>query len=275
VIALVAATAHGGAWTKEVGEVYTKAGAEVYHAFTFVAPGTALLDEEGDYFGQQYSVYAEAGVLPGYKGQLLVKVPLVVGVHGAEYSDALGTVPLRATTTRPGDLELGAQVALHPELPISAAVLAKIPLYANGKVGQDYPTFAALFPKPGDGQVDLTGVVYAGGSPIPKSFGEVGLGYRHRTEWFTGWDTSVTYVDGVVFVAKGGYSLGRVLPIVSVDGLKSVKDDTYSREYVTLSGSALIDVAEGLAIEPRIAAELWARKSSRGIGGGIGVSYRR
>lgn len=275
-IAWVAAPALAGAWTRDTGELYTKAGAEVYRAFEFVNSGGALVQDDGSYFGQQYSVYAEAGVIPGGWAQVTVKAPFVVGTLSAEYEDALGSVPLRATTSRLGDLEVGGQVRLHPKAPLALAVIGKIPMYGNESVGEDYPTFRELFPKPGDGQVDLTGWVYAGFVPVDRSFVEVGAGYRHRTELFVGWpSTTLTYVDGVVFLAKGGYRFGKVLPILGIDGLVSVADDPYSREYLSVAATALIDVAEGVAIEPRIAGEPWADKASRGIGGGVGLSYRR
>lgn len=268
--------AHAGAWTKEVGELYAKAGADVYSAFSFVAPGESQLEAEpGGYLGQQYSLYAEAGVLPGYKGQISVALPLVVGTHSTEVSDPLGTIPLRATTARTGDLRVAAQVALHPKLPISAAISVKIPTYANGKVGADYPTYAELFPKPGDGQVDLAGWVYGGFAPFKKGFAELGAGYVHRTESFVGWDTAIGFVDGVGFTGKIGRSFGRVLPILGVDAQLNVAKSQWSRQYVSVGASALIDVVHGVAVEPRLAVEPWAKNASQGIGGGLGVSVRR
>ena len=40
-----------------------------------------------------------------------------------------------------------------------------------------------------------------------------------------GWDTPLSFVDGVPFLAKGGYRLGRVLPIVGIDGLITDRPD--------------------------------------------------
>lgn len=272
--ACLVAAAWAGAWTKEVGELYTKVGADVYRPLAFVMPGDDEVSS-GTYFGQQYGLYAEAGVVPGYKGQLSVSAPLVVGTVHTEYVDSQGTIPLRATTVRPGDLRVAAQVALHPRLPFAAAVEAKIPLYANGRVGEDYPTFSSLFPKPGDGQLDVTTWLYGGFTPFADGFAEIGLGWRHRTELFVGWLTPIHLVDGVVFGAKAGRTFGRVLPIVGVEGVVNPVRDTRSGERVTLYGTALIDLAPGLALEPRISGEVWAKNTSRGIGGGLGVSFRR
>lgn len=273
-IAWLAGTALAGAWTRDAGELYTKVGADLYRPSTFVMPG----DDEvspGTYLGQQYGLYAEAGVSRGHPVQLSLAVPLVVGTVNTVYVDRQGEVPLRATTVRPGDLRVAAQVALHPTAPIAAAVELKLPLYANGAVGADYPTFAELFPKPGDGQIDVTGWLSAGFTPIKGGFVEVGIGWRHRTEVFVGWLTPIRFVDGGVFAAKIGRRFGPVLPIVGVEGLVNPVPDALTRQYATVWGTALVDITEGWAVEPRVSADLWAENTSRGFGGGMGLSYRR
>ena len=69
--------------------------------------------------------------------------------------------------------------------------------------------------------------------------------------------------------------LPRVLPIVGLEGVLNVQQDPRTRQYATVYGPALVDVAHGFAVEPRISGELWAKNVSQGIGGGLGVSYRR
>ena len=69
----------------------------------------------------------------------------------------MGTYSIRATTARAGDLRGAVQVALHPKAPLALAVDVKVPAYANGKVGQEFMALAEVFPKPGDGQVDVGG----------------------------------------------------------------------------------------------------------------------
>lgn len=271
---LLAAAAHGGAWTKDPGELYAKAGADLYRAVRFVSPGTAV-ERDGAYLGQQYGIYAEAGVLPFHPVQLSIAAPVVVGTLWSEVFDPFGALPVRATTARAGDLRVAGQVALHPDLPLSAALEVKVPLYANGSVGADLPTLASLFPLPGDGQVDLTPWLYAGASPADGTFVEAGLGWRHRTEVFVGWDTPITFVDGLAFTAKGGRTFGRVIGVGGAEGVINARSDRYTRQWVALFATALIDVAPGLAIEPRVAGEVWARNASQGLGGGLGLSYRR
>jgi hypothetical protein len=271
--------AHAGAWTKELGELYAKVGADVYGSLRYVSPGTAA--EGGSYFGQQVGVYGEVGVLPEHRGQLVVSAPFVIGTHMGTVNDPTGPVSVRASTARFGDLRAGAQIALHERLPLSAAIEVKVPMYANDSVGAAYPTLEALFPLPGDGQIDATAWVFGGATPWKDTFLEAGVGYRHRTELFLGWDDvpdDIVFVDGIPWVAKGGYTMGNVLLLLGTDGIVSVGDrahDEYTREYVGLFASALIDIAEGIALEPRVAGEVWADHTSQGIGGGLGLSMRR
>lgn len=272
-ITLLASPALAGAWTKELGDGYAKVGAELYAALRYVGPGE-LGGDGGTYLGHQYGAYGEVGVLPGWKGQVSGSLPLVVGTHTAMYSDPFGTAEIRATTVRTGDLRVALQAAIHPELPLAVAVDLKVPTYANGTVGDAYPVYRELFPKPGDGQIDVGASIYGGLSPWDGGFAEVGVGYVHRTEIFVGWDPTFTLSDGVRFAAKGGHTFGRVLPILAVDGILSPSPTEYTRSAVGLSLSALIDLAGGFAIEPRVAADLWAHNTSQGFGAGIGVSIR-
>lgn len=290
-LVLGAADARAGAWTREIGQYYVKGGVGVYRATRFVPPGAA---EPVDlrYGSRQLQAYGELGVLPGHKGQISVFAPLGSGTLRGEVADPLGPVPLRATTVRLGDLRVAGQVALHPELPLAAAVEAKIPMYANGRVGADYPAYQEIFPKPGDGQVDLLGWLYAGASPLPRAFAEVGVGYLHRTEAFVGWDRAsraravaadpqspagaeLTFVDGVVFTAKAGRQLGPVLPILGVEGQLALAESRWTRRFVALYAVALVDVAEGIAIEPSLKGEIWVRSASQGIQAGLALSARR
>ncbi|HHO51185.1 MAG TPA: hypothetical protein ENK18_10015 [Deltaproteobacteria bacterium] len=279
---LLASPAHGGAWTRELGSFYVKGGADLYQAQRFRAPG-APDESEGGYLGQQYSLYAEGGVSPLHPVQLAVSAPLTIGTHRTEIIDAFGPLPVRATTLRGGDLRATIQTALLDRAPVSAAVEIKIPLYANGSVGDSVPNYKELFPKPGDGQIDLTLWLSAGAAVLPDLFVEGGIGYLHRTEVFIGWQTDITFADGARFGGKAGYRvLEPWLMIVGLDGQLAFTqtgpdglEDLYTRQFITLSTSALIDLAEGLSLEPRIAQDLFARNASQGLGVGLGLSVRR
>ncbi len=267
-----AAPAFAGAWTKELGEVYAKASGDLYATGHYVSPEA---ETGGGYVGQQYGAYAEVGVLPGWRGQVTASLPFVVGTHHAVYADPFGEEQLRATTARLGDLRVGAQVALHRRWPLALAVDAKVPTYANGRVGQVYPRYQDLFPKPGDGQVDLAATLLAGASPWSGGFAELGVGYLHRTEWFRGWETDIALADGARFLAKVGHRSGPVLGLVGAEGVWSPDPTPWTRSAVGLWASAMVDVAEGVALEPRVYGEPWVENASRGAGGGLGVSVRR
>jgi hypothetical protein len=275
VIALLAGVAHAGAWTRELGQVYAKAGVDGYYALRYVVPGTDQAVDDG-FTGQQYGVYAEVGVLPGWRGQLTVAAPLLtVGTHSTLVEDPFSTERVRASTLRPGDLRVAAQLALHRTLPLAVSVDVKVPAYDNGGVGSSYPAYRALFPKPGDGQVDVGAMAWAGASLPPGGFAEVGVGFVHRTEAFVAWDPGVALTDGLRFSAKAGAAVGRVTPIAEVGGVISPAATPYTRSAVTASATALIDLAGGFAIEPRVAADLWTRNTTQGLGAGLGLSWRR
>ena len=127
IVALLASAAHAGAWTKEAGQLYAKAGADVYFSDRYVAPAAPDADAEaaevdgGSYLGQQYSLYAEAGLLKAWKVQLALGAPLLVVGSRTLPGDAMGTYSVRATTSRVGDLRAAAQVALHPKAPLALA----------------------------------------------------------------------------------------------------------------------------------------------------------
>ena len=274
--------AEAGGCTRDLGSAYLKASADAYQALTFQAPGESERSD-GNYVGQQYGIYAEAGLSSKHPIQIAVAAPLVtVGTHSTEIFDAFGELPVRATTVRAGDLRVWAQTALSNRAPIAAGLEVKVPLYANGGVGESLRNFDELFPKPGDGQVDVTAWLYAGHAISAKTFAEVGAGYLWRTDAFVGWETAIRFNDGFRLLGKVGTTVGPVLLVGGLDGqfvfsgMADGEVDLYTRRFLAAFGSALIDVGDsGFAIEPRIAYEVWAVNASQGWGGGLGVSWRR
>lgn len=268
---LLVASAHAGGWTRDKGQYYVKAGADVYVALTYVEPGT---DEpvDGSYFGQQYGAYAEVGLPLPHPVQVSASAPLVIGTATGEGATVSGPLSLRATTVRAGDLRLAAQTALTKKAPLAAGVEVKIPLYDNTTVGEDFGAFADVFPEPGDGQVDGTAWLFAGASPSSATFVQGALGYRHR------WDASgqgFELVDGIPFAASGGVTTGSFLWMAQVDGIANLVSDETTRQYLSVGPAAMWTFTDGLALELRGATELWARNASRGIGAGIGLSARK
>jgi hypothetical protein len=276
---LLVSDAAAGAWTKELGEAYAKVSVDLYRTLEFVRAGTA--SQGGAYTGEQVTAYGEVGVLRSWRTQVTLAAPFVVGTHAATIHDPLGPLDVRATTARLGDLRLGTQVALHRKAPIAAAVEVKVPLYSNDSVGEGHPSLAPLFPVPGDGQIDITAWLGAGRAWGP-TFVEAALGYRHRTEWFVAWHPpdDIAFVDGFPWVLKGGHQVGRVLLLAGTEGIVNPTDSQdgssqVTREFASLFAAALVDVAHGIAIEPRLWGEVWAQHTSQGVGAGLGVSFRR
>lgn len=271
--------AQAGAWTRELGSAYVKAEGSVYRSSRVRVPGAAA-DSTGTYTGVQGTAYGEVGVLGAHPVQLSVQAPVVYGQHRTDIYDVFGAVPVQATTVRMGDLRVAAQTALTRAMPLAVAVEGKVPLYANGDVGQSLPTYAALFPKPGDGQVDLTGWVFGGGA-VGDGFVEGGVGYLHRTEAFVGWDTELEVVDGGRALGKVGWKVGSVWALAMVDAQWAWstevggQEDTFTRQFVAASVASMVELGPHVAIEPRLSAEVWTRNASQGLGGGLGVSWRR
>lgn len=268
----LASVAHAGAWTRELGHGYTRAGLDLSWTAQFVGP---LGEEGGRYRAEQVTGYAEVGVGPrAWPMQVGVGVPVIAGHHTTTVTTVVGPLDVRASSTRPGDLRLVPQVALHPDLPVALAFEVKWPLYANDGVGGDVGPHE-LFPKPGDGQLDLAPLLWAGASK-GAWFAEGMAGWRHRTERFVHFTTDATFSDAWLLTAKGGARWGRALPVAQVDVTRSLRADDTSREAVTTSLTALVDVVrDHVALEPRAAADLWARNTSRGWSLGLGLSARR
>jgi len=271
---LLPATATAGAWTKKLGEHYVRVGADTYRAGAVVDPATG--DEiPASFVGRSYSLYGEVGILPPWPLQLSLYVPLSVGTSHFEDPAFVGERGT-ATVTRAGDLRVTLQAAILHEGPqLAVSVEGKIPMYANGNIGGAFGNLRPWFPLPGDGQVDLTPMVRAGGS-IPKTplFAQGAVGFRVRTPWFVGWQTNTRFAHGVPFEASLGGRLGPLLLIGQFDGIVNVQRDDVTREGIQLGVTALLDVWKGLAFEARFAGEPWTRNAAQGVTFGLGVSWR-
>ena len=166
-------------------------------------------------------------------------------------------------------------LSAHPRLPRRATGFASWRKARRLPVGSEFGTWRAAFRLPGDGQLDVTGWLLFGGA-IPKTpvFAQGGGGYRHRTEHFVEWDVDLICVDGLPFTATLGVGLGRFLGMLQVDGLKNLREDEVTRESVRIGVCALVTVWKGLAIEGRIAGDVWSNNASRGVSFGAGLSWR-
>ena len=169
-----------------------------------------------------------------------------------------------------GDAKLAAQWS-SPWLdwPHAARLEAKVPLYTPEQPpGQE----GFFFPAPGDGQLDVTVWLGAGGS-AGAVFGFAEVGHVFRTEVFFGDDPGRNYADGVAWLGQLGYDLFGVVLAVNVQGVAPYEADETTRGTLDLGPSVYARVGGGLALEARYASTLWARNASSGHAAGVGVSY--
>ncbi|MEZ4319303.1 MAG: hypothetical protein R3F61_17450 [Myxococcota bacterium] len=279
-IAMLAATALAGPWTRDQGSYYFKGSADYYRTTKYILPDEdPALGSTGDFgttgfFGHQYSLYGEIGLSDGHPIQVAARVPVALSYVDFEDENAIRRITGTAYTARFGDLELTPQIALSRKHPIAAALTVKIPLYGVDGICTDsvYKDFCG---RPGDGQTDFTGWLLAGGSLAKgKAWVEGQAGYRHRTELFRNWKTERTLVDSVVFGGTFGAKAGPLIGMVRLDGNKNFVTDPYTAESVRIGPQAMFTLWEGLAVEARAAWDIYAQNTSLGFGFGAGVSWR-
>lgn len=260
--------AAAGPWTKGMGEFYVKAGEGFYFADTYRDASGNLLPGV-DYLSATSSLYFEVGV---YKGlHVWGYLPYVVADNTFEDSS-------RWRRASGGDAKLGLQYTPHfVTLPFPAAVKLdfKVPFYdVNGVVGS-YPT---KFPAPGDGQLDVTFWLSAGGSlgSIPLFFfGEVG--YQIRTEAFVGTGPfSAAFGDGFAFYGQVGYTFfDWAVLAINTGGVIPFEEDNYTKGYVTLGPSVYVPIYKGLAAEASFDPMIYTnRNAAPGLGFSLGLSFK-
>lgn len=267
--------ADAGAWTRSLGEYYGKVGVDVYVARDYVVPGGGDAASQS-YLGQQYGAYVELGLLEVHPVQLGISAPLTIGSVDFERADVFQSATGHVTSVRLGDLRLQPQVALHPDIPVAFAVEVKLPLYTVDGICSEYGPYADVCPRPGDGQIDVTEWVIAGASlsGVPL-WGEVGLGYQHRTEVFIGWDTDLELADGVVWASTVGGTVGPLVVMVKADGTHPLRSDRVTPGWVRVGPALLLTLGEHIGLEARAQWDVAAQVTSRGTGVGAGVSVRR
>ncbi len=273
---LLVSVAFGGPWTRDLGSVYSKVGADWFRAGAYVAPSASDQATKG-FLGTQFSAYVEAGLSPAHPIQLSVSVPLATNRVEIEQEDAFGRTTGTVKTTRMGDIRIRPQVALHPDLPLAAAVDLKIPLYQVDSICAKPAQIAYqdICPRPGDGQIDISEWMLAGAAQ-GKAFGELGLGYMHRTEWFIGWNTRIEVADNMLFSAGGGaWLLDRILLMAKCEGNIPVLRDGLTPGAIRLGPALLVDIVEGFALEARLQRDVWVVNNAKGTGYGFGLSWRR
>jgi hypothetical protein len=264
-----------GAWTREWGEVYVRGGVDGYVSNRFE---NALQDVEEvvSFRSTAGAVYAEIGLSPAWPVQLTLQVPVSTSVLTFRVEDAIDPDELgRATTTRLGDAFFSLQTALYKKkVRLSGQLEFKLPLYRLDSIGVGQGAWTDVFPRPGDGQLDIAPWLWVGGG-FPHGFYEVGVGYRFRTEAFFGEAPDATLVDGMPFHGKIGGNFWRIWVIGEVIGIKNFRDDLFTREWVAVGATVMVNLWDGLYLDGRVAPEVWTRKASQGIAWSAGLSWKQ
>ncbi|MBA2319560.1 MAG: hypothetical protein H0V89_00260 [Deltaproteobacteria bacterium] len=282
ILALLAGLASAGAWTRPAGGYYAKLGFDLYVAPEYVSPVTATPGAStggtNGFRGEAIGAVVELGILDPevWRVQVGVGVPLTIGHTQFAFGSAFGRTAGHTQVVRVGDVRITPQIALHPKLPLAAALEVKVPAYRNDTVCADNP-YRVYCPRPGEGQVDYTPHALAG-LASGDFFGELLAGWRIRTDQVIGAEAPVSPLgDGPVWAVTGGWDVSDVLLIARVEGNHVLGEDLVTPQAVRAGPAVLwtFDADRGLALEGRFAADVWARGTSRGLGGGVGLSARR
>lgn len=267
---LASAPAAAGPWTKSLKEVYVKLGQTFFLSDSYVnASGNVVSGT--NYLGATTSVYFEVGLWK--KLHLQAYLPYVIGIN----DPGDGSKFLRASG---GDALLALQygLPLPVDFPVAVKVEFKAPLYDVGGVEGGW---SGSFPAPGDGQMDVTFWLSAGGSlsSIPLFF-FAEVGYRHRTSLYVGrgnveQGALVDYGDGIAYFVQVGYTFfERVTASVNSGAILSFQDDKRTKSYITLGPSLYVPIKWGLAAEASFDPMVYTRNSSPGLGFTVGLSFK-
>ncbi|MEQ1571144.1 MAG: hypothetical protein ABMA64_36275 [Myxococcota bacterium] len=262
---MLVSIAEAGPWVRAPGAWYTKVAVNRFRAGEYVVPGAAEAPAGPSYQATTASVYSELGLAPGL--QLVVDAPWSWATNQFDGS----TLVYRADG--PGSLRAGLGYG-STRAPVSAHVLARVPLFANGAP----ETFA---PALGEEQVDVDVVLSAGASaPAGESrlWGAADVGGRVRT--------GLVLASEPVVVDGGDALTGRlqlgVSPtwhgqafgwaFVEAAGFTGVGS---ARRSATVSAGAAIPLGSGLHVELGGTVTPWAHLDARGSGFGLGLSHQR
>jgi hypothetical protein len=264
-LVLAPSSALGGPWTKNAGELYLKLSESLFFSDT-VVDASGGRHPAPDYVGATTSIYLELGLWRGLHFQAYL--PFTVARNGFAEGESL-------VNAGGGDALFGLQYSPPLGLPFPNALRleVKLPFYNAGLV--DTTDFPAL----GDGQIDLTFWLSAGGSFASRLhlFSEVG--YRHRTEAFIGDGPfqALSYGDGIALYAQGGgYAIvERLRVLVNFGGVVALTDDKLTQSSLSLGPALHLSLWRGLAIEATFDPVVFARNSASGFGLSLGLSYKR
>jgi len=249
-------------------------GADAYGAVTYVDPLTGETFEDGEFFGTQFALSGEVGLLPVWPLQITFRLPVFFGLFVLEVPEL--DEPVRATTVQPGDASVGIQVGLvRRPLVLAFGAEAKIPLYSISSIGQRFGAWQEAFPVPGEGQVDVTLWLRGGGRPAGGALIiEAALGYRFRTEHFVGDSPDLVLVDGVPFELGLTADLKRAFVGFRLEGNVNVREDDRTRQRLAIGAVGSGVLGRGFSLEGYVLGEVWAQNAAQGIAFGLGLSWQ-
>ena len=262
-------TARAGPWTREPGHGYAKLSASLYHADGF-RDGRGQFFEGVDYLSFSPAAYVELGVLPGLhvEGYL----PFVLG-RNAFASDGSpgvrgvctgGSLITSAERSSWGDAIVAVQATPGLlSLPHALTLQTKVPLY---DVSQPGGPCGALFPQPGDGQLDVALLASVGDSfSAGAAFAYLELGHRHRTEIFLPQDFRRSFVDTLLLAGQVGlrYQDGGYLMLAARLELPYVADESTRGSFV-LAPALVAPITRQLSLEVELGFTPWARHATSG-----------
>ncbi|MCB9556350.1 MAG: hypothetical protein H6707_09630 [Deltaproteobacteria bacterium] len=256
--------ASAGPWSKSGGAFYLKLNQSLFVADNFVDVSGTIVDGVKS-FSATSALYGELGL--GYGLQAALSLPFVHVCNDIGAGDHC--------RSSAGDLSLMLQYQLPRLLaPILIALRGelKIPLYA---INNSDPFER---PRAGDGQLDATLWLSAGGSfgRLPL-YGFVEAGYRHRSEIYVGdTPTDRQFNDSLTLSAQAGYTLwSRLLLGLTLNGALPFRENQVTKGYLTLGPFAAYRLYRGLALEASFDPMIYAVASVRGFSGSLGLSYQR
>lgn len=265
--------AQAGAWTREAGQAFVRAGADAYVAPRLIQAGEVV---DALFVGVQHSVYAEVGVLPPHPLHVAVRVPLSVGAVRFGDERWLGDGRGLATTIRMADLQIGVQTALLPKAlraraQLALAVDASVPLYDRTDVGVDHGYWAKWFARPGDGDVALTGTLRAGGGLSHGLWLEGGVGFRKRSLAHVGFSPSWRFRDQLTAELVFGGDLKKALLFLDAGAQIALGDDARTRSGVAAGVNGAVRLPHGFALHLRVGGEPWTKNAGQGAQIGLGL----
>jgi hypothetical protein len=263
---LSSSSASAGPWTRDVGHAYVKLGSNLFLADEFVDINNQV-QQGASFFGATTSVYGEVGIWKKLHLQFFLPHAVFRNTYdsGDQYLSAGG-----------GDARVALQWTSPLEIFAHAIRLEmKVPLYDAADPEDVPPAVRAQFPLRGDGQLDVTLWLSAGGGlpgiPI-YIYGEIG--HQFRTEAFIGTGLNRAFSDTFVYVAEVGWTFYRQMVLAAFSqGFIPYQSDEFTRAFVDVNAKIYAPVWKGLALEANVGFIPWARAASKGLSVGFGVSY--